>query len=302
MVGVLMTLGAMGSALAYLRGLGMESAREALAFWKKKVPSDEVIEDEGIPQPMVEQALAEEARAKGEFPPPEPEEEVPSPPLRERVLLKDARRNQIIIAVALIVIILLAVLWPRGGSDGNGNGGSEEVVIEELPLFDQSSTYNEYLNEGSTLDMYAFEGLVQEPNSVYFVDHVEIGVTWTDEPPDGILWTNTPDEFEISISDGLGLDNPNDVGENPEGGQGSLSATWSTGGSWVALGDLDLVDWGGQDVIVMADLIHVDIMVQMSRAGDQVTRLGRIQPDTGNALAITVTVSGHIHTSETNGQ
>nr|NIP33699.1 hypothetical protein [Thermoplasmata archaeon]NIS10799.1 hypothetical protein [Thermoplasmata archaeon]NIS18738.1 hypothetical protein [Thermoplasmata archaeon]NIT75754.1 hypothetical protein [Thermoplasmata archaeon]NIU47899.1 hypothetical protein [Thermoplasmata archaeon] len=47
-------------------------------------------EDGGIPQPMVDQALEEEARARGEFPPP-PEPEAPVPPLRERLLLKDPR-------------------------------------------------------------------------------------------------------------------------------------------------------------------------------------------------------------------
>ena len=303
LVGVVLTIGALASTLAYLRGLGMEYAKEALAFWKRPELSQEALEEEGIPQPSVDQALAEEARARGDLPPPEPELEVPTPPLRERILLKDARRNQIIIAVVLIVLILLlAVLLPGDGGDGNGNGGSEKVVIEELPPFDWSSTYNVYLTEGSGYDNRAFDDLETGPTTLYFIDSVHVSVTWVDEPPAGILWTNTPDEFQVSVNDGLGLDNPQNSGENPQGGQGSLAVTWSTGGPWVAYGPSDLVDWGDQDVIVMFDLVSVDYYVDMQRAGDQVTRLGRTQTDQGNDCTITVTVSGHVYNAETNGQ
>ncbi|MCJ2540901.1 MAG: hypothetical protein LN414_06510 [Candidatus Thermoplasmatota archaeon] len=237
LVGVVSAIGALALALAYIRGLGLDFAREALSFWKKQEVSEEALEDEeGIPQPMLDQALSEDARARGEFPPPEPEVKVPTPPLLERLLLKDARRNQAIIFVVLIVlIILLAVLWPRGGGDGNGNGDPEDVRIEELPLFHSSTTYDQYLNEvDGGFDLRAFDIMEMGPTILYFIDRVDITVTWTDESSDGPLWTNTPDEFDISISDALGLDNPEDRGENPQGGQGSLDAIWTTGGPWVA--------------------------------------------------------------------
>ena len=304
LVGVVFSIGALASALAYMRGLGLEFAREALTFWKKQEVSEEALEEEGIPQPMLDQALAEEARARGELPPSEPEIQAPTPPLRERFLLKDARRNQIIIFVVLIaLIILLAVLWSRGGGDGNGNGDPEDVIIEDLPPFDSSITYNQYLSEESAFFyLRAFDDMERGPTILYFIDRVHVSVSWTDEPPVNILWTNTPDELEVSVSDGLDLDNPEDSGENPQGGEGSLAATWSTGGPWVALGSSDLVNWGDQDVIVMFDLISVDISVHLIRAGDQVTSLGRTQIDSGNNFTLTVTVSGHVYNQETDGQ
>lgn len=303
LVGVVLSIGALAAALAYMRGLGLDFVREALSFWKKQEVSEEDLEEEGIPQPMLDQALAEEARARGELPPPEPEVKVPTPPLRERLLLKDARRNQIIIFVVLIVlIILLAVLWPRGGGDGNGNGDPEDVRIEELPLFHSSTTYGHYLSEEEGgFDLRAFDIMERGPTILYFIDRVDVTVTWTDESPPNLLWTNTPDEFDVSISDALGLDNPEDGGENPQGGQGSLEAIWSTGGPWVALGSSDLVNWGDQDVIVMFDLVSVDILVNLVRAGDQVTLAGRTQTDDGNAFTLTVTVSGHVYDQDTDG-
>jgi hypothetical protein len=303
MVGVVMAIGAMASALAYLKGLGIEVAREALAFWRKVEPSEEVTEDDGIPQPMVEQALAEEARARGEFPPPEPEMVVPRPPIRERILLKDARRNQIILgAVVIILIILLAMLWPGGIGNGNGNGDGEQVNIEELPPFDWTISNSRSLSEGSSYDQMAFADLDADDSVLYFIDRVQVTVVWSDEADAGILWTNTPDEFSVSVSDGMGLDSPESRGANPQGGRGTVSVTWSTGGPWVAYGNTELVDWGDQDVIEMLDLVHLDISVVMENAGDQVTPLGRTQNDGGNTYTMTIDLSGYIFAQFVEGQ
>jgi hypothetical protein len=302
MASVVMAMGAMASCLAYLKGLGIGFAREALAFWKRPEPSEEVAVEDGIPQPMVEQALAEEAMARGETPPPKPGPDEYQPPFRERLLLRNAMRKEVIFGILVVVIILLAVLWPDGGGGDNGNGDPGAVAIEELPVLDWTISISDYLAEGSTLDQMAFEDLGAGQNDLYFIDTVQVTVVWADEDDAGFLWTNTPDGFGVSISDGLGLDDPDTSGTNPQGGRGTISATWSTGGPWVAYGNTDLVRWGDQDVITMEELIHVDISVIMESAGDQVTPLGRTQNDSGNTFTMTIDISGHIFSVLEEGQ
>ncbi|UCC92243.1 MAG: hypothetical protein JSW25_06095, partial [Thermoplasmata archaeon] len=177
MMGTGFAIVAIVAALGYVKGLGIGYAREILSFWKKQEPSPEVDEDEGIPQPMVDQALAEEARARGEFPPPEPEVDMTRRPLRERLLLKDARKVQIIVAIVIIAIILMAVLWPmRGGGNGNGNGGPGEVTIEDLPELDWTISASDYLAEMASRDQSALQDLRVDGNVLYFIDTVTVTV------------------------------------------------------------------------------------------------------------------------------
>jgi hypothetical protein len=290
--GVLLAMAALGSALAYVGILGFREAREALVLGRKKEGPEEA-EEEGIPQPMVDQALEEEARARGELPPPM-EPEVPRPPLRERLLLGDARRNQIIIGVAVVVaIILVAVLWPGGPGGGNGNGGSEEVVIEELPEFTWDVSTDEYLGEGEDLyidPLVDFRGI---PNTAIFIDTITVEVTWTDEADNGILWTNEPDTFTAMVDDDMGLDTAERSGENSQGGTGRLVATWDPA-SWIVVGNPDLVDWGDQEVY---QDVNVRAGASMDSAGDQVTRFGgRTQADPGNSYTIAYSMTGYQYT------
>ncbi len=289
--GVMMALASVAVALGYVGILGVREARDALALWRKSERPDET-EEEGIPQPMVDQALEEEARARGEFPPMEPEPL--RPPLRERLLLKDARRNQVLIGVAVVVaIIIIAVLWSGGPGGGNGNGGPEEVVIMDLPEYEWSVTTDEVLTEGDDLYIDAFVVIMYDQARAIFVNHVSVVVTWTDEPDAGILWTNTPDAFTAGVDDDMGIDSAQGSGENPQGGQGTVRATWSSGDSWVVTGNTDLVDWGDQDVI---EGVTVMAGTTMDYAGDQVTLLGRTQTDAGNVYTITYTVRGRHYT------
>lgn len=288
MVGAVLGIGAIASSLGHVRILGVAFARESLAFWKGPEPSVETV-DEGIPQPMVDQVLAEEARARGEFPPSEPE--VVGPPLRERILLTNAKRNQIVIAAVLIIIIvLLAVLWPGGPGGGNGNGGSQTVVIEDLREFTWQVSFDEYLPEGDDLFIDPFVEIQYEPTAAIFVNTVTVTVTWTDEPANGILWTNNPDTFTARVDDNAGIDTAESSGSNPVGGQGSVTATWSSGAAWVVTGNPDLVDWGDQEVY--RDVI-LHSGTSMDLAGDQESQFGvRTQADQGNTYTLSVTVSG----------
>lgn len=289
--GVLLALVAIAGALGYVGGLGIREAREALAIWRRKELSKEV-EEEGIPQPMVDQVLEEEARARGEFPPMEPE--VTTPPLRERLLLKDARRNQVIIGVLVVVaIILIAVFWPGGPGGWNGNGGPEEVLIMDLPEFTWNVAFDEYLLEGEDLFIDAFVDIKDNPTNAIFINSVSVHVTWTDEPDEGILWTNQPDSFTARVDDDHDIDTADRSGTNPQGGQGSVIATWSSGDAWVVTGNPELVDWGDQDVF---EGVTVMAGTSMDSAGDQVTLLGRTQVDPGNGYSISITLSGRHYT------
>ncbi|MCK5415755.1 MAG: hypothetical protein KAJ35_10275, partial [Thermoplasmata archaeon] len=302
LVGVVLSIGALASALAYMKGLGLEFVREALAFWKKQEVSEEDLEEEGIPQPMLDQALAEDARAMGELPPPEPEVKVPTPPLRERLLLKDARRNQIIIAVVIIVlIIIIAVLWTGGPGGNGGNGGEEPIVIADLPTFSEDHVLSEYLNEGDVLSYNTLSTILQgDPETtVYFVDQVSLRLAWRDEPDAGILWTNAPDTFRSRLEDNQGIHSPAESETNPQGGEGMISIDWISQDTWFAVGNTDLVDWGDQQVLTDSDVAARLVLVN---AGNQATLGGRTQTDDGNTFTLTVTVSGHVYNQDSDGQ
>jgi hypothetical protein len=287
-LGVILALGALVSGLGYVSGHGVAPAREALMIWRRPEVEPEVAE-EGIPQPMVDQALEEEARARGEFPPVEPEA-APSPPLRERILLKDARRNQMVIAAVLVaLIIFVAVFWTGGPVGNGGNGGPDWVVIEELPEFSWDVSSDEYLQEGEDLLIDPFVVIRDNPGSAIFVNSVTVTVTWTDEPDAGILWTNQPDSFTALVDDDHGIDTASSSGENPQGGQGRVVAVWSTGSAWVVTGNPEMVEWGDQEVY---ENVELEAGAVMDRAGDQVTLLGRTQNDPGNAYLYTISIEG----------
>jgi hypothetical protein len=303
LVAVVLSIGAMAMALGYMQGLGWAFIKDALTFKRRQESSEEVVVDEGIRQPMVEQALAEEARARGEFPPPEPEVVLEKLSLRERIFLKDAMRKEIIIgAVLIVLIILVALLWPGGPGSGNGgNGGVEKISMENLPLFSEEITEPHFLDAGDHVSFEALSTILggDTNSTVYFVDHVSLTLVWTDEPDTGFLWTNQPDSFGASMQDMMGLDSPSRSGTNPQGGQGMVSIDWMSGNAWLAYGDTDIVDWGQETVYEGVD---VDVTVTMETAGDQVTRAGRTQNDIGNSYSLTVTVSGHVYDSLAEGQ
>jgi hypothetical protein len=288
LLGAIIALGTLVSGLGYVSAHGIAPAKEALMLWRRPEVEPEAAE-EGIPQPMVDQALEEEARARGEFPPVEPEA-APTPPLRERILLKDARRNQLVIAAVLIaLIILVAVFWTGGPVGNGGNGGPDSVVIEELPEFSWDVSSDEYLQEGEDLLIDPFVVIRDNPGAAIFVNSVTVTVTWTDEPDAGILWTNQPDSFTALVDDDHGIDTASSSGENPQGGQGRVVAVWSTGSAWVVTGNPELVEWGDQEVY---ENVLLEAGAVMDRAGDQVTLLGRTQNDPGNAYLYTISIEG----------
>lgn len=301
-LGVLMAIGALAGALGYLRLIGRDFALEALAIWRKVESPQEDAVEEGIPQPMLDQVLEEEARAAGaagafrEEPPP------PSIRIAGRTLTMRPRRMQVVLfAVIIAIIIAIAVLVPGGPGGNGGNGGEEPVVITELPTFSEDHVLSEYLGEGDRLSYNALGTIIQGDleNNVYFVDSVTVRLAWVDEPAAGILWTNQVDTFEASAVDNQGMDDPSGSSANPQGGEGRVSLDWASTEAWFAVGNTGLVDWGQQQVFTESD---VAVEVVMEDAGNQVTPLGRVQTDGGNSFTLTVTVSGHVYARVPGGQ
>jgi hypothetical protein len=301
-LGVLLAIGALAGALGYLRLIGRDFAVEALAIWRKAEVPDAEAAEEGIPQPMLDQVLAEEARAAeaaGTF-----REESPPPSIRiagREITLRPRRMQMVLFAVIIAVIIIVAVLVPGGPGGNGGNGGEKPVVISQLPRFSEDHALSEYLGEGDRLSFNAIGTIIQGDleNNVYFVDSVTVRLAWVDEPSAGVLWTNQPDTFEASAVDNQGLDDPSGSTANPQGGEGRVSLDWASTEAWFVVGNTDLVDWGQQQVFTESDVV---VEVVMEEAGNQVTPLGRVQTDGGNSFTLTVTVSGHVHSDEPGGQ
>jgi len=299
--GVVLALGALVGALGYLRGLGMEFAKEALAFWRKAEPSEEDVEDEGIHQPMLDQALAEEARAAEAEAAGTEGAPLPSIDIKgHRFTMKPRRMQIILFAVIIAVIIVIAMFVPGGPGGGGGNGDEETIVITDLPTFSEDHVLSEYLSEGDTLNYNALGTILQgDPETtVYFVDQVSLRLAWVDEPDAGLLWTNTADTFGTLMIDNQGLASPERGGTNAQGGQGTVEIDWYPD-AWFVYGNSDLVGWGNQLVYEDSD---VSVSVTMEAAGDQVTPLGRTQTDGGNSFSLTVTVSGRVYAEGAGGQ
>lgn len=286
--GVVLCLAALTASLVYTRYLGFGFAREALMFWRKPEAPPSGAEEEGIPQPLVDQVLARQAQVAESLPPP-----VAMPPpvsAFDRLFPTRARRVQLVVAVLVVVLIIVLAVWrPAGPGGPDGNGGGEDVVVGDLPGFSWSFTVDDFLAEGANLNVDAFSDIDMDMDTtVIFIHEASVTLTWTDEPDANVLFTNQPDEFTVSIEDNNAMDSDQDTGANPRNGQGSLSASWSSGDSWLVLGNTDLVDWGDADVL---ESVLLTARVDMDSAGDQEARLRTI-PDPGNDFTLQVMVSG----------
>jgi len=286
--GVVLCIAVLIASLVYTRYLGFGFAREALMFWRKpEVPPGDA-EEEGIPQPLVDQVLARQAQVAGSLPPP-----VAMPPpvsALDRLLPTRARRVQLVVAVLVVVLIIVLAVWrPAGPGGPDGNGGGEDVVVGELPGFSWSFTVDDFLAEGANLNVDAFSDIDMDmETTVIFINEASVTLTWTDEPDANPLFTNQPDGFTVSIGDNNALDSDQDSGANPRNGQGTLSVSWSSGDAWLVLGNPELVDWG--DAYVIQGVL-LTARADMDSAGDQEARLRTIS-DPGNDFTMQVSVSG----------
>jgi hypothetical protein len=300
-IGLAGSIAALALALLFMKLVGLEFIKDALMFWKKEEVVPE--EEEGIYQPMLDEALAEEAMVAETS----VEEETITPPSIEvvgRRFTMKPRRLQVILAVVIVVLIVLLAVWrPGGGDDNGGGGGSDPVLIDELRDFQDGYSLSNYMFEGDDTNFDVLENAYLESSTtVYFVDNVHARIEWTDESAPNPLWTNQPDTFALNIHDHYALDDVTQSSPNPPGAMGSVSMDWSTGGGWIVYGNTSLVDWGDQEVYDDFDGSKVTVNVLMEAAGDLITRFGRTSTDDGNNFTVTITISGQYYRIGEDGQ
>ncbi len=148
------------------------------------------------------------------------------------------------------------------GPEGAGDGDTS--YLESL------SEENETVIGSSTLSEGTFEFFTFSSEADKYIKDVKVTVTWTDEPDNDPLLDNQPDTFSINIegpnasSDGSG--------SNPQGGEGSATASLSFGFEQLS----DIISNEG-------DEFEVTVTITLDDAGDQVSLSGfREEPDTEN--------------------
>jgi membrane protease YdiL (CAAX protease family) len=145
-----------------------------------------------------------------------------------------------------------------------GADGGETSYLESLVQLNETISGSSRLSER---DSESFTFFSEEDK---YIKLVKVTVTWTDEPDSNPLLSNQPDTFSIHV------DGPNassdGAGSNPQGGEGSISTTFSY--------DLEVLS----DVIAdEGDEFEVTATITLDDAGDQESLSGLwYQQDTGN--------------------
>jgi hypothetical protein len=248
--------------------------------------------------------------------PPAEVEEVPidveevepgAPRVRRPLVVPGGTRG--ILAILVAIIVLAAGAWAihRGGDGGGDDGGlPDDIVITELDPFQIESEYTpgHMALEGETETHLNAAGLAIDPTisheewevTVYFVNRVEVEITWTDEPADNLVidrWTNTPDTFSLSVYDDIGILDETNEASNPQGGEGTVSVVWSSDTTWLVAGNRSWIDESLADVDWEAE---IDFDVTLVSAGDITSITGRTsltQDDRGNYYSVRVVASGY---------
>jgi hypothetical protein len=275
-------------AFLYFRVLGPEFRKTAL--------SAPVSEPELV-QPMVEEALAEEAAAEVEEPLDVGGVPKKEPPLRKPVLSGLTKRPALLLVIVIAAIVVIAGigygLMGGGGDNGDDGDGRTPVDINELQAFTNQALLTLDMNEGQT---HTFDVFSEVPwndldNNVFFVAEVTIIVTWQDEDDIGVVinrMENQPDTFMVEIYDDMQLDDVSDEASNTHGNPGEVSTVWSTSDPWVMVGNSTLVATGDQEVVTA---ILIEGAVTLTSAGDY-QGFVRTQADNGNRCDIEIWVSG----------
>jgi len=288
LVGVILTI-------LYFLKAGSEFVVGSFAFWKEsKAPEEDVIPSDGVevfgPEGDGEVSIDVEVARPPAYP--------KKPILPKPILMVIV----VILVIGMVLAAVMGVAMLRDATDGNGIPGRTPVNPEELAPFQFDFMFANYLDETDSINIDAFDfGFGPDLDEVvYFVNTVTVTVLWTDEPDANILWTNQPDTFDLDVFDtGDAFEAGSASGTNPQGGQGIMGAEWNSAEYWFAWGNMSLVDTGDSDVISEGSVV---VEVTMSNAGDQTTRLGRTQTDTGNDYAITITIGGTYYSVTEEGQ
>jgi hypothetical protein len=281
-------------AVLYSRVLGRGYIKMALTG---PVPEPE------LAQPMVDEALAEQAAAMGEAEPPLDVEPVPgeAPPRRRPALAGLSKRPTVLLAVMVVAIVVIAGIGYGllGGGDGGGGGrdGRTPVDIENLSGFalEMHETVDMMEGQTTTYDVLSEVAWGDLDTSVYFVSDVTVYVTWQDEDDVGVVinrMENQPDTFMAEVYDDMQLDDVSDEASNTHGNPGDVQVMWYTSDPWVMVGNENLVATGNQEVVTD---IQIECAITLTNAGD-FQGFVRTQADDGNRCDIYIMVSGTFHT------
>jgi len=202
----------------------------------------------------------------------------------------------VVLLIFVVLIVAVALISMTGGEDKPPDIGTKNIDPAKLDDWSWTSGALDQtlLNEGSAQPFSM--GTMIETNGTVFVDHIEVTITWTDEP-DGSVGprqkTNEPDTFQLEVNSSANVSALSEEASNVHGSSATITLTLDVGTSdysYLVLGNVS--DAKLPDDVAVSD---INVIVYMVVAGDHHSSPEFLYlNDFGNEYTIEITLAGKV--------